>query len=232
MLLAQEQTVYASDFDGVYNILPGYLDCNLFRAVRRSSFDPAPAESYINAVKGGEVRFIGGLRDVARTIWPYQSAQAIEVFVRCFREEEELNPCPPSREALQALDLLSDLGVRPHVITSNEEPYLERRIRQAGIARYRLGAFSTRECGFAKPDPGVFLPIFRQLDIEGEKLKILYAGDWFDDWRLAMIIGAVFYAVLSGFISRATWLRLGVPPERICDNFLEVAKKWKAAMTT
>lgn len=159
------------------------------------------------------------LPEMIKQLWP--EAAEVETFQRFLEYSEVVQPCfKPfrySKGVVLGLKNSYTLGI----VSSGPRMAIERSIQK--YMRLPLDTFrfihGADECPKHKPDPKAFDPAFELLYQEGiREQNSVYVGDNVKDYFAARDRGVGFVAVTTGFTSRATFIRAGLPPAQIIPS--------------
>lgn len=161
----------------------------------------------------------------AERIWPWMNREKAVAFAWKFQEQRMKNPFPQLKHSAATLYALRLLKIPMALCTTNDLRTLKHQLANSGIKEEWFAAMSTWECGFCKPDSRVLDTIFEQVPVRRE--WAVFLGDRFGDLEAARGGKVRFMPVLSGGISRETFLEQGVPEDHILEHVGEFLDRIK-----
>lgn len=169
------------------------------------------------------------LNSALKAFWGIEDRELVNSFVRGLVEKEINDPYPPVWRSVEAIASFRDHGLSVALCTSRPGEILEKVLGWIGMKMDWFAAVSARECGYSKPDPRIFAPIFKEVKVP--KDQIIYVGDFGADFEAARAADIDFAAVLSGLVPRSSFIAAGVPSQCIFDNLFQVQKSMADSRT-
>lgn len=162
------------------------------------------------------------LNSAMKEFWGIEDQELVNSFVRSLLEKEINDPYPPVWGSVEAIASFRAGGLSVALCTSRPAQALDKALGWIGMKRDWFVAVSARECGYSKPDPRIFAPIFAEVQVPEE--QVVYVGDFEADFEAARAAGIDFAAVLSGLVPRHSFISAGVPSRCIFDNLFQLQK--------
>lgn len=201
------------DMDGVILDLWAKFVENNVRAAKRMGLPIEPIYS--------NVRPRGNIHDGVRTIWPNVTDQEAETFIARFREVEQEHPYPLIAGATETIAWVRQHRAKVAICTTNDRATLDHRLKAASLDSSWFSSINTWE-NFRKPDPRALLSLCDNAGIELS--GTIYVGDEYTDVATAKRAGVAFVAVLTGRVSRESFLESDIPDAHIIDSIADLPK--------
>lgn len=215
-LFGNPARLFIFDVDGTLLDLLACFQKNLEQATQKMMLETWPIGKYLEGVFAGQIKGEPNFSKLIKKLWYRLKEKEIAIFERHFREEESSNPYPALDGSREIIRWLLKQQVFCALCTNNPLNILIERLLAADFNPMWFAAISTLDCGFAKPDPRMFEPIFQAVPVP--KREAVYVGDWYADFEAARAANIEFIAVLSGGIPRHAFLREGVPEDHIIER--------------
>lgn len=203
---------------------------NAFEAYSQFYFDlgsfhnlSVPSPERIRQYWGGTVP------EIVNGVWPLLTPEEAEIKTSSFvsqlqkwRKNYVATIFPYIKETIFTL---AERNIRLGVISSGDSVQMKRIYKEQIKADLTPHCFiyDTKELGYKKPDARVFDRAFE--DLKGFNISekdTIYVGDSFQDYYSAKNRGLTFYAVTTGVKTKEDFIKEGLHPDYILQNFSEV----------
>lgn len=142
----------------------------------------------------------------------YNNSGTLEEMREVYLSLEQRFPKELQSNSLNVVNSLLDRGIEVGVVTSIDSESANKDLVCLGFPIKRMLVIQGADItDVHKPDPDVFLPIFKKLESRGiDKNKIVYVGDALIDYEASRDAGIDFIAVMTGLDSVAEFRNVGV----------------------
>ena len=131
---------------------------------------------------------------------------------------------PPHPDVASALRVLKDAGLRLVTLTNSSQQFVERQLKNAGIADFFERSFSVDSVRRFKPAPEPYRMVAAELGVETMDLRLVAAHAW-------DIVGAMQAGCAAAFVARPgkVLFPLTAPPDIVGSDFTAIAPAILAA---
>ena len=203
------------DLDGVLldfiKMFPKYCEV----AAERAGFPVEPLRQHFSEIFSGIRDPAGDAMSGARRVWPTHSDEAHRRYVAYMREEERRSSYPLIPGSIALLEWLRGQDVLLALCTNNDVHTLAHRLETSGLLGW-FSAMNTTDHEYYKPHPRALLRMVEEMGLS--PAETFYVGDQPTDVLTAQAADIPFFAVRSGGVPQATFVRHGVPVERILED--------------
>ena len=210
------------DVDGVILDLMKYFQQNLETTAKRFRLPCEPIRKYFKEVHDGIKHNHTSIRDSIKTFWTHLSTEERSQYVACFQEEERNNSYPAIEGSKEAILWFRNRNIPVALCTANDRAGLFHRLTMAGVRLSWFTTFNTKDDTYPKPDPRALDSIFDSTMIK--RNNAVFVGDWYPDLEVTRGADVEFIAVLSGVLTRETFIREGTLNDHIIDRLSDIRK--------
>jgi HAD superfamily hydrolase (TIGR01549 family) len=171
----------------------------------------------------------GTIPEIVNGVWPLLTPEEAEIKTSSFvtqlqkwRKNYIATIFPDVKETIFKLEARN---IKLGVISSGDSVQMKRIYKEQ--IRHDLTPhcfiYDTKELGYKKPDARVFDRAFEELkEFNISEKDTIYVGDSFQDYYSAKNRGLTFYAVTTGVKTKEDFIKEGLHPDCILQNFSEV----------
>ncbi len=141
----------------------------------------------------------------------YEFGDTVENMLAAILSVKHQFPLKVKDGSVNLIHELHDKGLKVGIVSSTTRYFMDGHLSNFNFPVDKFFAIQTAEdTKIHKPDPDVFLPVFKKLFDAGiKKEEIVYVGDSMDDMRAAFGAGIGFIAITTGIFTKEDFEKNG-----------------------